>query len=64
MPHDFMVWGCLLGDKVTRTMEHYDKRTNVYIIVSGRTWKCFAESMNVRVKGYFYILWKIWQQLA
>ena len=36
----------LLGDKVTRTMEHYDKRTNVYIFVSGKTWECFAESMN------------------
>ena len=44
-------------------MEYQNKRTNVYDIVSGKTWKCFAESMNVRVKGYFYILWKSWKQL-
>ena len=64
MPHVFIVWGYCWEIK---WKGQWNTRISgpMYIISSvAKTWKCFAESMNARVKGYFYILWKIWQQLA
>ena len=64
MPHVFIVWGYCWEIK---WKGQWNTRISgpMYIISSvAKTWKCFAESMNARVKGYFYILWKSWKQLA
>ena len=64
MPHVFIVWGYCWEIK---WKGQWNTRISgpMYIKSSvAKTWKCFAESMNARVKGYFYILWKSWKQLA
>ena len=64
MPHVFMVWGCCWEIK---WQGQWNTRIRGPMYISSSVAKLGNVLPNLwmfRVKGYFYILWKIWQQFS